>query len=180
MNCTYYHPWHTMPYGENAPAQVNAIIEITQGSKAKYELDKQTGLLRLDRILSSHLRYPFHYGFIPQTYCSDNDPLDILILCSEELVPLSIVEATVLGSLHMIDNGEQDDKIIAVAANDPTMKHIKTLDDLGPDAVNNIRTFFQEYKKPEGKVVTVEAVIDKGETEKLITQSIALYKKHFR
>ena len=176
----FFHPWHSLSVGSNAPVTVQSIIEIQQGSKAKYELDKPTGFLRLDRILSSHLRYPFHYGFIPQTYCPDDDPLDILLLCSEELVPLSIVEATVLGAVKMIDGGEQDDKIIAVATHDPAMKKIKNLHDLNSETLENIRHFFENYKKPEGKEVVIEQFLEKDEAQKIVEKSIELYKKTFK
>lgn len=175
----FFHPWHSISPGDDAPNQVNGIIEIQQGSKAKYELDKKTGCLRLDRILSSHLCYPFHYGFIPQTYCQDSDPLDILILCAEQLTPMSIVQATVLGVIKMVDGGEQDDKIIAIASNDPLMKHITNLDELCQTVVQSIVYFFQEYKKPEGKVVVIESVESREVARKIIMQAIDLYAHTF-
>jgi inorganic pyrophosphatase len=175
----FFHPWHSVPIGNNAPEKVQSIIEIQQGSKAKYELDKLTGFLRLDRILASNLSYPFHYGFIPQTYCPDDDPLDILILCSEQLNPLSIVEATVLGAVEMIDGGQQDDKIIARATNDPFMKHINDLDQISPEQLKTIRSFFEQYKKPEGKTVVIKKFLNKTEATALVEQSIERYKTTF-
>lgn len=175
----FFHPWHSVPIGSSAPKQVQSIIEIQQGSKTKYELDKLTGFLRLDRILASNLSYPFHYGFIPQTYCPDDDPLDILILCSEQLNPLSIVEATVLGAVKMVDGGQQDDKIIARATNDPFMKHINDLSEINPEQVETIRSFFEQYKKPEGKSVVIEAFLNKDEAVALVEQSIDRYKNKF-
>jgi inorganic pyrophosphatase len=175
----FFHPWHSISTGENSPQIVNAIIEITKGSKTKYELDKKTGFLRLDRILASELCYPFHYGYIPQTYFEDNDPLDVLILCTEQLLPLSIVEVRVLGSIELIDNGEQDDKIIGVASNDPFMQKIKNLQDIDPTILESIKHFFEEYKKPEGKVVQVKKFLDQDATYKIISKSIELYKKNF-
>jgi inorganic pyrophosphatase len=175
----FFHPWHSLSYGEHAPQIINSIIEIQQGSKAKYELDKLTGFLRLDRILASHLRYPFHYGYIPQTYCPDNDPLDILIVCTEKLLPLSIVEATVLGAVKMLDGGQQDDKIIAIATHDPLMKKIEKLEDIGSETLETIKHFFENYKQPEGKEVIVQAFADQNEAYNLIEQSIQLYKKEF-
>lgn len=171
------HPWHALSYGKGSPETVNAVIEITKGSKAKYELDKETGLLRLDRILRTHLTYPFHYGFIPQTYCDDNDPLDAVIICSEPLVPLSIVEVTPIGALHMIDGGQQDDKIIAVATHDHSVNGIKTIEELPQDLVETIRDFFQTYKKLEEKQVIVDRFLSKQEAHLLIEQSIDWYKK---
>lgn len=175
----FFHPWHLLSPGEKAPEIVNSVIEITKGSKTKYELDKKTGFLRLDRILASDLCYPFHYGYIPQTYFEDNDPLDILILCSEQLLPLSIVETRVIGAVEMIDSGEQDDKIIGVAANDPFMQKIQSLDDLDPATLDSIRHFFEEYKKPENKKVEIKNFLDKETTYKIISKSIDLYNKTF-
>jgi inorganic pyrophosphatase len=175
----FFHPWHSLPIGENAPERVQSIIEIQQGSKAKYELDKLTGFLRLDRVLASNLSYPFHYGFIPQTYGQDNDPLDILILCMENLLPLSIVEATILGGIKMIDDKHQDDKIIAVATYDPFMNHKKELADINPEVLNTIKQFFQEYKKPENKEVEVQGFMQRSEALECIQKSIERYKKAF-
>ena len=124
------HPWHQVSPGDNMPEIVNAIIEIPKGSKAKYEIDKETGLLKLDRIIYSSFHYPINYGFVPQTLGLDGDPLDILVMCSESIQPLCLVEATVIGNMQMIDNGEEDDKIIAVATNDPTVNHITNINEL--------------------------------------------------
>jgi inorganic pyrophosphatase len=176
----FFHPWHSIEVGSQAPKQVNSIVEIQQGSKAKYELDKLTGFLRLDRILSSDLRYPFHYGYIPQTYCPDNDPLDILIICSEKLLPLSIVEATVLGAVKMLDGGEQDDKIIAVATHDPAMKHIHNLTDLNEETLTTIRYFFEHYKKNEGKEVIIEKFLETNDAQTIVKKSIEFYQKTFK
>lgn len=171
------HPWHLLSPGKNAPETVNTVIEITKGSKAKYELDKETGLLRLDRVLLTHLTYPFHYGFVPQTYCEDEDPLDAVIICSEPLVPLSIVEATPIGALHMIDNGQQDDKIIAVATHDHVVNKIQNLAELPVDLLDTIKEFFQTYKKLEEKQVIVEHFFDQQEAYALINASIVYYQK---
>lgn len=173
------HPWHAIPVGNDAPQVINTIIEISQGSKAKYELDKESGMLRLDRILTSNLRYPFHYGFIPQTLWPDGDPLDILILCSESLVPLSIIEARVLGVLTMFDGGQSDDKIIAVAQHDPAMKNIKDLHDINPETLTIIEFFFKNYKKPEGKIVKIEAFSPAQDAYTIIKKGIDLYKASF-
>lgn len=114
--------------GKDTPAIVNAIIEIPTGSKAKYELDKDSGLLKLDRVLLSAVHYPANYGFIPQTYCEDNDPLDIMVLCSIHLEPLCLLEAKVIGVMRMIDQGESDDKILAVAKNDMSVCHYNNIE----------------------------------------------------
>ena len=112
MNIDLNHPWHNVSPGANLPESVNAIIEIPKGSKAKYEIDKDSNLIKLDRVLFSSVMYPANYGFIPQTYCDDNDPLDILVLCSVDVYPLTLLEAKVIGVMHMVDNGEQDDKLL--------------------------------------------------------------------
>src|SRR5690606_36455553 len=124
------HPWHQIAPGSDLPNSDNAIIEITNGSKGKYELDKESGLLLLDRVLSSSVVYPANYGFIPQTYCDDNDPFDILVLCSVDILPMTLVEAKIIGVMNMVDGGEQDDKIIAVAKHDPAYSHLNDIEDL--------------------------------------------------
>jgi inorganic pyrophosphatase len=124
---TVKHPWHGASYGEKAPDQVNALIEIPKGSRAKYEVDKDTGLLRLDRVIYSSFHYPVNYGFIPQTLGYDGDPLDILVLCSQSIQSLCLVEANVIGNMQMIDQGQADDKIIAVASKDPSVNHYKKM-----------------------------------------------------
>src|SRR3979411_200607 len=118
---TVSHPWHGVPVGEHAPRIVNAIVEIPQGSRCKYEIDKASGILRLDRVIYSSFYYPSNYGFIPQTYGDDKDPLDILVLSSISIQPMCLVTAKVIGVMQMIDGGDGDDKIIAVAANDPSI-----------------------------------------------------------
>src|SRR5436190_12227848 len=140
------HPWHCACYGTNAPLAVNAIIEIPQGSRAKYEVDKETGLLKLDRVIFSSFHYPINYGFIPQTLGQDGDPLDILVLCSQSIQSLCLVEAHVIGNMQMIDNGELDDKIIAVAAKDPSVNHYDNVEDLPQHFLLELRNFFEQYK----------------------------------
>ncbi len=171
------HPWHQVSAGENVPKSVNTIIEITKGSKTKYELDKESGLLRLDRVLLTHLTYPVHYGFIPQTYCPDNDPLDVIVICSEQVIPSSIVEATVIGAIHMIDGGQQDDKIIAVATHDHAVNTITSLEELPTDLLETIKQFFQNYKTLEKKKVVIEKFFNKAEAQKLVLDALELYKK---
>src|SRR5512141_352181 len=117
------HPWHDVDPGSSAPAFVRAIIEIPKGSKGKYELDKDSGLLKVDRVLFSSVHYPANYGFIPRTYCDDHDPLDVLVLGQEPVVPLAIMRAKAIGVMKMTDQGEEDDKIIAVHADDPEYSH---------------------------------------------------------
>jgi inorganic pyrophosphatase len=173
------HPWHEVSPGEEIPNFVNAIIEIPKGSKAKYEIDKQSGLIKLDRVLFSSVMYPANYGFIPQTYCDDKDPLDILVLCSVDVYPMSMIEAKVIGVMHMIDNGEQDDKVIAVAKNDMSVNYINDLSELPPHTMKEIVRFFKDYKTLEGKNVTIEQLYGRSYAYQVIQDSIDLYQKEF-
>lgn len=169
--------WHRVSPGSQLPVFVNAIIEIPKGSKGKYEIDKESGLLRLDRILFSSVMYPANYGFIPRTYCDDQDPLDILVLCSVDVFPMSIIEAKVIGVMRMVDNGEQDDKIIAVAKNDMSVNYIDDLESLPPHTMKEIVRFFQDYKALEHKNVSVEELRGREEAYQVIKESVELYNK---
>ena len=172
-------PWHFVSYGQNSPAEVNAIIEIPTGSKAKYELDKESGLLKLDRVLFSAVHYPANYGFIPMTYCEDNDPLDILVLCSVDVEPLCLIEAKVIGVMRMKDQGELDDKIIAVAKNDKSINHINEIEDVPEHIRQQIHRFFEDYKKLENKEVLVEDFLGRQRAYEIINDAIELYRKKF-
>jgi inorganic pyrophosphatase len=173
------HPWHGADYGENCPQQVNAIIEIPQGSRAKYEIDKKTGLLKLDRVIYSSFHYPVNYGFIPQTLGEDGDPLDILVLCSQSIQALCLVQATVIGNMQMIDSGEKDDKIIAVATKDPSVNHISAIEEMPPHFLNELRNYFEQYKVLENKQVQIEDFQNKETAYDIITEAISFYKKSF-
>ncbi|PSL46163.1 inorganic pyrophosphatase [Chitinophaga niastensis] len=173
-------PWHSVSPGSEVPHSVNAIIEIPKGCRAKYELDKESGLLKLDRVLYSSVYYPANYGFIPQSYCDDHDPLDILILSQIECVPMCIIEAKVIGVMQMIDGGEADDKIIAVAANDMSVNHINDISELPPHFIDEMRHFFEEYKKLEKKTVVVEEFQNKVKAEEIIMKSFEDYRKIFK
>ncbi|MCA5006093.1 inorganic diphosphatase [Sphingobacterium bovistauri] len=174
------HPWHQVSPGDDVPNSVNAIIEIPKGSKAKYEIDKDSGLIKLDRVLFSSVMYPANYGFIPQTYCDDKDPLDILVISSVDVYPMSLIEAKVIGVMHMIDGGEQDDKIIAVAKNDVSVNYINDLSELPPHTMKEIVRFFQDYKALEGKSVEVQNLYGRTYAQNIIKESIELYNTEIR
>jgi inorganic pyrophosphatase len=169
------HPWHDIETGNNAPALVQCIIEIPKWSKGKYELDKSTGLLRLDRVLFSSVHYPANYGFIPQTYCDDHDPLDILVICSIDVYPMCIVEAKVIGAMEMIDGTERDDKIIAVAAKDMSVNYINELSEFPPHTLVELKRFFEDYKKLEHKNVIVEQFLSKEKAYEIVLEGMKLY-----
>jgi inorganic pyrophosphatase len=177
---TVSHPWHGVPPGDQAPRIVNAIIEIPQGSRAKYEIDKDSGLLKLDRIIYSSFYYPCNYGFIPQTYGDDKDPLDILVITSLPVQAMCLMQAKVIGVMQMIDSGDADDKIIAVAQNDPSVNHYNNIEEIPPHFFEELRHFFEEYKKLENKTVTVNEFGDKSMALAIIEDSFKLYKDHFR
>lgn len=171
-------PWHMVNIGEEAPEIVQAVIEIPKGSKTKYELDKETGFLRLDRVLYSSVYYPYNYGFIPQTYCDDKDPLDILILTQVNVMPMCIMRAKVIGVMRMIDGGEADDKIIAVSPDDMSVGHIENIEELPAHALRELKAFFEDYKKLEHKEVLVEKFQNREKAWDIINKSIVDYKEY--
>jgi inorganic pyrophosphatase len=170
-------PWHDVALDNRVPALVPAIIEIPKGSKVKYEVDKATGLVKVDRILLSSVMYPANYGFIPQTYCEDRDPLDILVLGSEPVVPLAIVFAKPIGVMKMRDQGDADDKIIAVHVDDPEYGHYNALNELPPHRMAEIKRFFEDYKILENKSVEVKDFLKQDDAFRIIKEAIALYQK---
>lgn len=177
---TVNHPWHGVHYGKDAPKKVNGLIEIPQGSRAKYEVDKATGLLKLDRVIYSSFHYPINYGFIPQTLGQDGDPLDILVLCSQSIQSLCLVDATVIGNMQMIDSGQVDDKIIAVASKDPSVNHYTKTEDLPQHFLLELRNFFEQYKVLENKKVEIDNFQDKETAYGIIQSAIDYYKEEFK
>lgn len=170
-----HHPWHGIDPGKECPEYVNCVIEIPKGSKGKYEIDKRSGMLMLDRVLFSSVHYPANYGFIPQTLADDNDPMDVLVFCSIDVYQMCIIEAKVIGVMEMFDGTERDEKIIAVARNDMSVNYINELSELPPHALVELRRFFEDYKQLEHKNVTVEKFMDKEKAYSVITDSIKLY-----
>jgi inorganic pyrophosphatase len=173
-------PWHDVPIGDNSPEIVNAIIEIPKGSKIKFELDKVSGLIRVDRILFSAVHYPANYGFIPQTYCDDNDPLDILVLGQEPVPSLVMMAARPIGLMRMTDHGQEDDKIIAVHVDDPEVADTYSLEQLAPHKLRELRRFFEDYKQLEGKEVRVHDFLDPAEARRVIRKNQQMYVERFK
>ncbi|XP_019182578.1 PREDICTED: soluble inorganic pyrophosphatase PPA1-like isoform X1 [Ipomoea nil] len=195
------HPWHDLEIGPGAPAVFNCVVEIGKGSKVKYELDKASGLIKVDRILYSSVVYPHNYGFIPRTICEDSDPMDVLVLMQEPVLPGTFLRARAIGLMPMIDQGERDDKIIAVCADDPEFRHYQDIKDLAPHRLAEIRRFFEDCihlllisgydmyllfiarlpyyqsidKKNENKSVAVEDFLPAGSAVDAIKYSMDLY-----
>ncbi|HLN20418.1 MAG TPA: inorganic diphosphatase [Bacteroidales bacterium] len=173
-----HHPWHGLSAGKQAPEYVNCVIEIPKNSKGKYEIDKKSGLLQLDRVLFSSVHYPANYGFIPQTFADDNDPLDVLVFCSIDVFPMCLIESKVIGVMEMADGDEKDDKIITVAHNDMSVNYINELTELPPHTLVELRRFFEDYKKLEHKSVTVEKFLNKETAYRIIEESMKRYNEN--
>jgi len=174
------HPWHDVTPGENIPGEFAAIIEIPFGSSVKYELDKASGMIRMDRVLYSAVYYPANYGFIPQTLAEDHDPLDVLVLCQESVAPLTILHARTIGLMTMIDSGAKDHKIIAVATADPEYNSYYNASELPPHKLMMVRRFFQDYKLLEGKAVEVDEFQPAMDAYPIIEQALQEYTKKRR
>ncbi len=172
--------WHDISSERINPEDFICVIEISKGSKKKYELDKETGFIILDRILHTSTHYPANYGFIPLTYGDDNDPLDVLLLCSQNLEPLTLVRAYPIGVITMIDNGRNDEKIIAIPFNDPTYNSYKDISQLPQHIFDEMRHFFEVYKNLEHKTTAVDDVKGKEEAVTIIRSAIENYKTHFK
>jgi len=171
------HPWHDVTPGEHLPQEFNALVEIPMGSSVKYELDKKTGMLRMDRVLYSAVYYPANYGFIPQTYAEDDDPLDVLVLCQEALAPMTLVTARAIGLMTMVDCGKKDHKILAVAVGDPEFNSFRQAAELPVHRLTMLRRFFQDYKQLEGKEVAVDEIQPSEMAFPVIEDSLQRYSK---
>ncbi len=168
------HPWHDVRLPKDLDAWFPVFIEIPMGSKVKYELDKATGLLRVDRVLYSAVHYPANYGFVPRTYCDDDDPLDVLVL-GEEVAPGVLVRAHAIGVMRMRDDKGIDDKIIAVHVDDPSYAGYQSIKELAPHRLRELQRFFMDYKTLEGKSVEVDEPMDREEALRVLRDAIALY-----
>jgi inorganic pyrophosphatase len=172
-------PWHDLSPGDQLPDYFTAVIEVPKGSKNKYELDKASGMIRVDRVLFSSIHYPANYGFIPRTFCADNDPLDVLVLGQEPVAPLTLLKARPIGVMMMRDNGEADDKIIAVHANDPEYNHYTSISQLAPHRIAELRNFFENYTVLEHKEVVVDHFLDTDDATTVLMDAIAMYTRDF-
>jgi inorganic pyrophosphatase len=168
------HPWHDVRLTDDIETWFPVFIEIPLGSKVKYELDKRTGLLRVDRVLYSAVHYPTNYGFVPRTYCDDDDPLDVLVL-GEEVAPGVLLRAHAIGVMRMRDDKGIDDKIIAVHVDDPSYADYKSIQELPPHRLRELQRFFMDYKTLEGKSVEVDEPMGPGEALRVLREAIALY-----
>jgi inorganic pyrophosphatase len=170
---------HDIAPGKKIPNEINVIVEINKGSKNKYELDKETGLIMLDRVMYTSQDYPFDYGFVPQTHWHDGDPLDVVLLTTHPLVPGLLLTARPVAVFDMIDDGESDAKILAVPVKDPRFNEIKDLSDVNPHTIEEIKHFFETYKQIQKKTVTIPTIRDAKAAMEVVTESVELYKKEF-
>jgi inorganic pyrophosphatase len=169
------HPWHDVPLSDDPDVWFPAYIEIPRGSNIKYELDKPTGLLRVDRILYSAVFYPANYGFVPRTYCPDGDPLDVLVLSQEAVVPQALMRARAIGVMRMYDSDKEDDKIIAVHVDDPDYSSYQSIVDFPAHRMRELQRFFQDYKLLEGKRVQVDKPQGPAQALAILREAMALY-----
>lgn len=171
--------WHDIDATRISADNFTAVIEIPKGCKTKYELDKQTGMLKLDRILHTSTHYPASYGFIPRTYAEDCDPLDVLVVCSENIYPLTLVNCYPIGVISMVDSGENDEKIIAIPFKDPVYNGYKDISELPKHIFEEMSHFFTVYKNLEGKKTEIKGIQGAKEAVKIIEDCIESYKKKF-
>lgn len=172
--------WKDFDRDRITPTKFVACVEIPKGSKCKYELDKETGMIILDRVLYTSTHYPHNYGFIPCTYAGDNDPLDVLVMCQEPLDPLTLVRCYPIGVVEMIDQGKEDEKIIAICEDDPDLFQYHDIKDLPSHTLNEISHFFKVYKQLEGKTTTVTNILGKEDAERIIQESIDRFNEKFK
>ncbi len=171
--------WHDVPRGKNAPDEINCIIEIPKGSLNKYEIDKETGLIALDRVSHTAQVYPFDYGFVPQTLWEDGDALDVMVLTTVPLLPGILVKVRPVAVMPMVDGGDSDAKIIAVPVDDPRWENVRDLADINPHTLKEITHFFEHYKKLQNKVVTIEPAQDAAAAKAAFAKSVELYNVKF-
>src|SRR5437667_3575579 len=174
------HRWHDVTPGEDIPQEYNTIIEIPFGSSVKYELDKDSGLIKLDRVLYSAVYYPANYGFIPQTLAEDDDPLDVLVLCQETVTPLTLIHARAIGLMTMLDSGKKDHKIISIATEDPEFNEYNEALEMPAHRLTMLRRFFQDYKQLEGKAVEVDEIEPAKAAYPVIEDALARYSEQRR
>lgn len=174
-----FNPWHDVDIGDKAPAIVKAIIEIPKDSNIKYELDKESGMLKLDRFLFSAVHYPGDYGFVPRTLWDDGDPLDIIVLTHRPVVPLTLTEVRIIGVIRMIDGDEKDDKVIGVHATDPRYAEYHAVKDIPSHVLKEITHFFERYKELQGKHVKILEVLDAEAAYADVVRGRELYEKEF-
>ncbi|MBQ9779232.1 MAG: inorganic diphosphatase [Clostridia bacterium] len=171
--------WHDMDPKQITSTDFSVLIEISKGSRCKYELDKYTGLLRLDRVLYTSTHYPANYGFIPRTFADDGDPLDVLVLCNEPILPMTLIRVYPIGVMRMLDDGHIDDKVIAIPFSDPTYNNIRSIDELPPHVFDEIMHFFKVYKQLENKQTDIKELYDREEAIKIVSNAIDDYVMKF-
>jgi inorganic pyrophosphatase len=176
---TPINPWHDIPVGEDAPEEFNVVIEVSKGSKVKYELEKETGMLTIDRILYSSIVYPENYGFVPRTLAEDGDPVDVLVLMQMPVLPMSLLKVKPVGFMPTTDDGEEDDNLICVHAGDPQLSDTEHVDEFGKHRIQEMRQFFLEYKNLEGKKVEVGEVSGPERAIEAIKRGMELYSEKF-
>ncbi len=169
--------WHDIKKERIQKDDFVSVIEISKNGRNKYELDKETGMLRLDRVLYTSTHYPANYGFIPRTYADDHDPLDVLVLCNEEIAPLTLVECYPIGVLTMTDNNEHDEKIIAICKQDPFLNCYQDITEVPMQISSEIKHFFEVYKQLEGKQTSVDKMLGREESEEIIEKCIKQYEE---
>jgi len=177
---TYFHPWHDLATGRGVPEVVTAVIEIPTNERNKYELDKESGMFRLDRVLHSAVHYPGDYGFLPRTLGDDGDPLDILVLMTIPVFTGCLVDARPIGLFHLVDHGQSDEKVLAVPVGDPYSEGLHDLGDIPPHYLREIEHFFQVYKDLEGKDTEVRGFEGAAAAKRAIERSMVLYQEKFR